>query len=230
MSPHPATEHRSSTRSVLGSALTVVLCDDHQIMRSGLRRVLAESAAIEVVGDAGTAEEAIAEVRRTRPDVLVLDLSLPDASGISVIDSVGVVSPTTKVLILTMHDDVAYLRRAFASGALGYVVKAAADVELLQAVCEVGAGRRYVHPTLGAALLGAEPGRVRSKDADVALSERESEILRLLALGYTNAEMGEMLRLSVRTVETYRHRLQQKVGLRSRAELARFARESGLLS
>ena len=124
----------------------------------------------------------------------------------------------------------AYLRKACAAGALGYVLKAAADVELMQAVHEVAGGRRYVHPALGAALIGGTPAPGDHRGtASMALSDREEEILRLVALGYTNTEMAEMMTLSVRTVETYRHRLQQKVGLRSRAELARLARDSGLL-
>jgi DNA-binding NarL/FixJ family response regulator len=200
-------------------------------MRSGLRHVLAENPAIDVVSDVGTAGEAVEMVRLTRPDVLILDLSLPDASGISIIGQVREASPGTRVLVLTMHDDVAYLRKAFAAGALGYVLKAAADVELMQAVTEVAAGRRYVHPALGAALLGDDPDvRGSGGKRDLALSDREIDILRSVALGYTNPEMAEMMSLSVRTVETYRHRLQQKLGLRSRAELARFARESGLVN
>ena len=214
----------------MSAELTLVICDDHQVVRGGLRRVLMEDQRINVASDVGTAGEAVAEVARVRPDVLVLDLSLPDASGISIIEQVLSASPDTKVLVLTMHDDVAYLREAFAAGALGYVLKAAADIELIHAVHEVARGQRYVHPALGAALLANEPNpdalRVGPK---LGLSEREAEILRLVALGYTNAEMADMLKLSVRTVETYRYRLQQKVGLRSRAELARLARESGLV-
>lgn len=208
----------------------VVICDDHKVVRAGLSRVLAEKEDIEVVADVGTASEMAAATARLHPDVVILDIALPDASGITAIEGVIRSSPKTKVLILTMHDDVAYLREAFAAGALGYVLKAAADVELIHAVHDVAAGKRYVHPELGAALLGAggkpidQPG-----DRELGLSEREVEILRLLALGHTNPEMAALLNLSVRTVETYRYRLQQKVGLRSRAELARLARDSGIL-
>lgn len=214
----------------MSEALRVVICDDHKIVRGGLRRVLAEDPAICVVSDVGTAAEALAVVGDAKPDILVLDLSLPGGSGISIIEQVVSVSPGTKVLVLTMHDDVAYLREAFASGALGYVLKAAADVELIQAVHAVARGNRYVHPALGAALLhtSSESEPPRHSPA-LGLSEREAEILRFLALGYTNAEMAEMLKLSVRTVETYRYRLQQKVGLRTRAELARLARDAGLV-
>jgi two-component system response regulator NreC len=215
----------------LTTTIRVLLCDDHKIVRSGLRRVLAEDPGIDVVGDFGTATEVIAEVRRLTPDVVVMDISLPDSSGIEAIGRVLQASPGTGVLMLTMHDDVAYLREAFSAGALGYVLKAAADVELIQAVYEVASGKRYVHPVLGAALLASESTSTGPQEsAALGLSDRETEILRFLALGYTNSEMATMMQLSIRTVETYRYRLQQKVGLRSRAELARLARETGLLA
>lgn len=208
----------------------VVICDDHKVVRAGLSRVLAEKEDIEVVADVGTASEMAAATARLHPDVVILDIALPDASGITAIEGVIRSNPQTKVLVLTMHDDVAYLREAFAAGALGYVLKAAADVELIHAVYDVANGKRYVHPELGAALLGAGgPPTDGPGDPELGLSEREVQILRLLALGHTNPEMAALLNLSVRTVETYRYRLQQKVGLRSRAELARLARDSGIL-
>ncbi len=210
--------------------IRVVICDDHKVVRAGLSRVLAEKEDIEVIAEVGTASEMAAVTARLHPDVLVLDIGLPDASGITAIEGVIRSSPQTKVLVLTMHDDVAYLREAFAAGALGYVLKAAADVELIHAVHEVADGRRYVHPELGAALLVAGRSAVSEPGGSgLGLSEREVEILRLLALGHTNPEMAALLDLSVRTVETYRYRIQQKVGLRSRAELARLARDSGIL-
>lgn len=207
----------------------VVLCDDHTIMRSGLRRILGEAPDITVVGEAGTAHAAVETVRAERPDVVVMDLALPDESGITAIERIMAASPTSRVLVLTMHDDVAYLQEAFAAGATGYVVKAAADMELLRAVREVAAGVRYVDPTLGAALLdGRSQPRSSAISPVAALSERELEILRLLALGYTNSEMARKLQLSVRTIETYRSRMQQKMGVRSRADLASLARDAGL--
>jgi DNA-binding NarL/FixJ family response regulator len=193
--------------------------------------VLVEDSGIDVVGDFGTAVELVAGVRGLIPDVVVMDIGLPDSSGIDAVALVVRASPTTRVLMLTMHDDVAYLRAAFSAGALGYVLKAAADVELIQAVHEVAAGRRYVHPVLGAALLASESDSTGPQEsATLGLSDRETEILRFLALGYTNSEMATMMALSIRTVETYRYRLQQKVGLRTRAQLARLARETGLLT
>jgi DNA-binding NarL/FixJ family response regulator len=215
----------------LTTKIRVVLCDDHKIVRSGLRRVLVEDPGIDVVGDFGTAAELMSEVRELAPDIVVMDIGLPDSSGIDAVGRVLRASPGTRALMLTMHDDVAYLREAFAAGALGYVLKAAADVELIQAVYEVASGKRYVHPVLGAALLASEGASAGPQEsAALGLSDRETEILRFLALGYTNSEMATMMRLSIRTVETYRYRLQQKVGLRSRAELARLARDAGLLA
>lgn len=209
--------------------IRVVVCDDHTLVREGLRRVLAENASIEVVADVGTAADAIAACREHQPDILLLDVSLPDESGIATIRQVLDVSPATHVVMLTMHEDVAYLREAFGEGAMGYVIKAAADVELLHAIQEVCRGVRYVHPNLATALMDL-PADSGEQGALIArLSEREKEILRFLTLGYTNPEMAEMLTLSVRTIETYRFRLQQKVGLRSRAELVRLAREAGLV-
>ncbi|GAA5161738.1 response regulator transcription factor [Pseudonocardia eucalypti] len=214
----------------MADQLRVLICDDHKIVRGGLRRMLSEDPAIKVISDVGTAAEAVAAAARAKPDVVVLDVGLPDQSGLSAIGLIREASPATKILILTMHDDVAYLREAFAAGALGYVLKAAADVELFQAVHDVARGIRYVHPALGAALLEKKSAAVTQTSRVESLSEREAEILRLLALGYTNPEMADMMQLSVRTVETYRARLQQKVGLRSRAELARLARDAGLVS
>lgn len=214
---------------VVTDRIRMVVCDDHTLVREGLRRVLLEDPAIDVIADVGTAADAIEACRRHRPDIVLLDVTLPDGSGIAAIQKITEASPDSRILMLTMHEDVAYLREAFAEGAMGYVLKAAADVELLHAVHEVRRGVRYVHPTLGAALLEPPPPAAGEGALVSNLSEREKEILRYLSLGYTNPEMAEMLSLSVRTVETYRWRLQQKVGLRSRAELVRLAREAGLV-
>jgi DNA-binding NarL/FixJ family response regulator len=156
-----------------------------------------------------------------------MDLSLAGEDWISATRRIAEASPNTRVLVLTMHADVAYLRQAFEAGAAGYVLKKAADVELVMAVRTVAQGNQYVHPDLGAALLEEDFSGGRSGQAR-PLSARETEILRLLALGYTNPEMANTLHLSVRTVEGYRSSIQQKLGLRSRAELAAFARDAGL--
>jgi DNA-binding NarL/FixJ family response regulator len=209
--------------------ITVALCDDHAVVRAGLRRILEGDGGIEVVGEATTAAEAVAVAGAHQPDVFVMDLGLRGESGIEATRRVRAASPGTRVLVLTVHDDVAYLRAAFEAGASGYLVKDAADVELVLAVRRVAAGDGYVHPTLGAALAAPGP-RGRLTGPGGALSERELEVLRLVALGYTNAQIAAELYVSVRTVETHRAHIHQKLGVRARAELVRLAREAGLLA
>ena len=199
-------------------------------MRSGLRRILDAEEDIEVVGESGTVKEAVALAATCSPDVFVMDLGLPDGSGINATAEVIRVSPATRVLILTVHDDIAYLRRAFEAGAAGYLVKEAADIELVQAVRQVATGRQYVHPTLGAALLAPDVAPARLAGPGGELSDRELEVLRMMALGLTNAEIGEQLYVSVRTVETHRSHIHQKLNVRNRAELVRRAKDAGLLN
>ncbi len=210
-------------------AVRVALCDDHGIVRSGLRRILDAEEDLEVVGEAGTVKEAVALAATCLPDVFVMDLGLPDGSGINATTEVIRVSPATRVLVLTVHDDIAYLRRAFEAGAAGYLVKEAADIELVQAVRQVASGKQYVHPTLGAALLAPDAAPARLAGPGGELSDRELEVLRMMALGLTNAEIGEELYVSVRTIETHRSHIHQKLNVRNRAELVRRAKEAGLL-
>ncbi len=212
-----------------GDVVRVALCDDHGVVRSGLRRILATEPDLQVVGEAGTIREAIVLAASERPDVFVMDLNLPDGSGINATASVRKASPATRVLILTVHDDLAYLRRAFEAGADGYVLKEVADVELVHAVRQVASGHQYVHPTLGAALLAPDTPTARLGGPGGDLSEREVEVLRFIALGSTNSEIAEGLYVSVRTVETHRAHIQQKLNVRTRAQLVRFARDAGLL-
>ncbi|MCZ7526764.1 MAG: response regulator transcription factor [Acidimicrobiia bacterium] len=211
-------------------SIRVALCDDHALVRSGLRMILERQSGVEVVGDVGTGGEAVSLAEQEQPDVFVVDLALPDDSGVHVAGRILEVSGETKVLIVTMFDDVERLRAAFDVGAHGYLVKEAADVELVLAVQTVAAGHRYVHPSLGAALLGDQEVREGGqRTAGPQLSKREFQVLRLLALGHTNAEIARELYLSVRTVETHRLHIQQKLGLRRRAELVQFARDEGIL-
>lgn len=213
----------------MAERIRIALCDDHAVVRSGLRRILETEPDLEVVAEAGTADEAVTVARDTQPDVFVMDVGLPGRSGIDATSDVCKVSPTTKVLVLTAHDDVAYLRRAFAAGAAGYLVKEAADIELVLAVRQIAAGKQYVHPTLGAALLAPDAATVRPAGPGGELSEREVEILGLIANGLTNAEIAERLYVSIRTVETHRAHIYQKMDVRTRAELVRIARDTGIL-
>ena len=183
---------------------------------------------IEPVGEAGTARDAVFEARSTKPDVILLDVVMPDQSGLEIIPTLLKENPEVRILVLSMQDDPQYVREAFAAGARGYVLKEAADTEVVAAVREVASGGRYVHPELGARLVAAESEERRRAEED-PLSERESEVLRLLALGHTNQEIAKQLFISVRTAETHRAHIMQKLRLSSRAELVRYALERGLM-
>jgi two-component system, NarL family, response regulator NreC len=206
----------------------VLIVDDHAVVRSGLRLLLDAQADLKVVGEAGDMRSAVFEARALKPDVILMDVVMPGASGIDATTAVLKEAPEAKVLVLSMQDDPRYVREAFSAGARGYVLKEGADAELVDAVREVAAGGRYVHPELGARLVAAEADELAKADAD-PLSEREREVLRLLALGHTNQEIAKMLYLSVRTVETHRAHIMQKLRLETRAELVRHAIDQGLL-
>ena len=208
--------------------IRIVIVDDHAVVRSGLKLLLDGQEDLEVVGEAGDARTAVFEVRAQKPDVILMDVVMPTGSGIEATPDVLKEAPDAKVLILSMQDDPAYVREAFAAGASGYVLKEAADAELVAAVREVAAGQRYVHPALGARLVAAEADE-RARAEEDPLSEREHEILRLLALGHTNQEIASQLYLSVRTVETHRAHIMQKLRISTRAELVRYALERGVL-
>jgi two-component system response regulator NreC len=208
--------------------IRIVIVDDHAVVRSGLKLLLDGQEDLEVVGEAGDARTAVFEVRAQKPDVVLMDVVMPSGSGIEATPAVLKEAPDAKVLILSMQDDPAYVREGFAAGASGYVLKEAADAELVAAVREVAAGQRYVHPTLGARLVAAEADE-RARAEEDPLSEREHEILRLLALGHTNQEIASQLYLSVRTVETHRAHIMQKLRISTRAELVRYALERGVL-
>jgi two-component system response regulator NreC len=206
----------------------VLIVDDHAIVRSGLKLVLEADEEIEPVGEAGNARDAIFEARALKPDVILLDVVMPDRSGLEIIPQLLQENPETKVLVLSMQDDPRYVREAFDAGANGYVLKEAADNEVVAAVREVAGGGRYVDPELGARLVAAESAERRRAEED-PLSEREGEVLRLLALGHTNQEIAKQLFISVRTAETHRAHIMQKLRLSSRAELVRYALDRGLL-
>jgi two-component system response regulator NreC len=207
--------------------IKIVLADDHAVVRKGLRLLLDGEEGFEVVAEAGTAEDALRYVRAHRPQVLVLDLNMPgNVNSLDAIPEVEASGDGTRVVVLTMQEDPEFARRALGNGAAGYVLKEAADDELVEAVRRAAAGDTYLNPRLGAALAAA-PLKPAGPPDD--LTEREVEILRLIALGHTNVEIGEQLYLSVRTVESHRAHIQQKLRRSSRAELVRYALDHGLL-
>jgi DNA-binding NarL/FixJ family response regulator len=209
-------------------SIRVLIVDDHAVVRSGLRLLLAAEEDIEPVGEAGSARDAIFQARALKPDVILLDIVMPEQTGLDVLPQLMHESPDVKVLILSMQDEPRYVREAFAAGASGYVLKEAADNEVVAAVREVAGGGRYVNPALGARLVAAETEAERLADED-PLSDREREVLRLLALGHTNQEIAKRLYISVRTAETHRAHIMQKLRLQTRADLVAYALERGLL-
>jgi two-component system, NarL family, response regulator NreC len=206
----------------------VLIVDDHAVVRSGLRHVLESEVGIEVVGEARDARHAVFEARAKQPDVILMDVVMPGMNGIQAIPEVLKASPAAHVLILSMQDDPRYVREAFAAGAAGYILKEAVDTDVVAAVREVAAGGRYVHPTLGARMIAADATE-REQAENNPLSNRELDVLHLLALGHTNQEIAELLVLSVRTAETHRAHIMQKLRLQTRAELVRHALKLGLL-
>jgi len=206
--------------------VTIVLADDHQVVRRGLRLILDAEDEFEVVDEAGDIETTARKVLAYRPTVLVLDLQMPGGSSLEAIPRLLETSPSTAVVILTMQDEPASAREALRAGALGYVLKEAADDELVQAVRLAAEGRTYLTPSLGARLAAEPPAPAGPPDD---LSARELEVLKLIALGHTNGEIATQLFVSIRTVETHRARIQGKTRCTTRAELVAYAREHKLL-
>ena len=208
--------------------ITIVLADDHAVVRSGLRMVLEREEDFAVVSEAGDAEAALRTVLGHKPTVLVLDLNMPgELSSLDAIPRVRDASPATHVVVLTMQEDPEFARQALRAGAAGYVLKEAADDELVNAVRRVAAGETYLNPRLGAVLAAAPPEPSGPPDD---LTDSEVEVLRLIALGHTNAEIAQQLFLSVRTVESHRAHIQQKLGRSTRAELVRYALDHGFVA
>jgi two-component system, NarL family, response regulator NreC len=207
----------------MAERISIVLADDHTVVRRALRLLLEGEPGFEVVAEAEDADGAVRYLRGHKPDVLILDLNMPGRPSLEAIGDMHEASPETRIVVLTMQQEPAFARRALQQGVLGYVLKEAADDELVQAVRSAAAGETYLQPALGAKL-AAEP-----KSAASDLSERETGVLRLIALGHTNAEIAEKLYISVRTVETHRAHIQQKLGVSTRAELVRSALSRGLI-
>jgi len=214
---------------VTSPKIRVLIADDHAVLRAGLRMLLNAQSDMQVVGEAADGAEAVNRAAELVPDVVLLDLSMPGPPGTAIIERLVRLTPSPRVLVLTMHDDPAYLGAALHAQASGYVVKKAADVELLSAIRVVHRGGTVVNLTRPGQGEHRDPALPAADRPPPPLSQREIDVLRLLALGHTNQEAAKHLALSVKTVETHRKRLRTKLGLKSRAELYRFAVETRLL-
>ncbi|MGE0481665.1 MAG: response regulator [Phycisphaerae bacterium] len=212
--------------------IRVLIVDDHAVLRGGLRLLIDAQPDLRVVGEAGSLPEALEVARATQPQVITLDLVMPGPSGVASVERLRGVAPHARIVVLTMHDDPAYVRAAVAMGAAGYVNKSAADTELIAAIRAVARGRVFIDFGENARLddvLGAGASAAHGQSPVDALSEREREVLRDAARGYTNQQIADGLSLSVKTVESYRARVMRKLRLKSRADLVRIALELGLL-
>lgn len=209
-------------------SIKVLIADDHGVLRAGLRALLSAEAEFEVVGEAACGNEALHLVPRLRPDVVLMDVSLPGPDGIEVTRRLTGQDPEVRVLLLTVHEDAALLREGLRAGAAGYIIKRAVESELINAIRSAAAGDLYIHPAMTRTLLGEDRPAGVEEQALARLTPREVDVLRLIAHGYTNTEIADLLHLSVRTVETHRANVRVKLHLDSRADLVRFAAESGL--
>lgn len=212
--------------------IRIVIADDHNVVRSGLRVLLNAQADLEIVGEAASGAEAVERVVALRPNVILLDIAMPGMNGLEAARQIRRDAPEVQILILTMHDDEEYVRLFLEMGVAGYVLKNAADTELADAIRTIHRGESFVYPPLMPALiesvLGPSDGSVSRSDRE-ALSPRETEVLRLVALGYTSQQVADQLEIGVSTVETHRARIMEKLGLRGRAQLVRYAMAQGLL-
>ena len=209
--------------------IRILLADDHTVLRSGLRALLSAQADLEVAGEAADGGEALRLAQTIKPDVVVMDIGMPGVSGIDATARIRRELPSTKVLILSMHDDQGYLRQALRAGASGYVLKKAADTELLAAIRAAARGEVFLDPSLAKGFV-EDVVLPKAQESDIPmLSDREREVLHLLARGHTNQQVADRLCIGVKSVETYKARLMEKLGLKGRAELVRYALTHGLL-
>ena len=211
-------------------SIRILIADDHGVLRAGLRALLNAEPGLEVVGEAADGLTALQLAAELRPDVALMDLSMPGLDGIQATRQLKETLPGTRVLILTVHEDESLLREAIQAGASGYIIKRAVESELINAIRAVHSGDLYVHPTLTRALLrDLSPALPSDQAPTEPLTPREIDVLRLIAQGYTNRQVAEKLHVSVRTVESHRANLTGKLGIASRAELVRYAKEHNLL-
>ncbi len=239
MTPETSIE-KAPGRFPSGSAATenqaekirVLIVDDHTILRAGLRMLLNAHPDIEVVGEASDGNQAVASAQRLQPDVILMDIAMPECNGIEATRQIKRLMPETRVLVLTMHENEEYLFQVLRAGASGYILKEAADTELVTAIRVVYSGRFYLSPSAQSIMVGDYLQRVRAgeeRDSYSALTEREREILKLVAEGYTNNQIAERLTISPKTVDTHRTHIMDKLNLHSRAELVKYAIRKGLI-
>lgn len=212
------------------NTIRILLADDHGVMRAGLKMFINAEAGMKVVGEASNGVEACAAAEQLKPDVLIMDLSMPDMDGIQATEAIRLNSPDTKILVLTVHEDAGYVRQLFQKGAAGYLAKSAVAEQLPTAIRQVMSGGTYLDPQLAAKLVEQTSGSsANGHRDDRALSEREADVLRRVAWGHSNAEIAAQLHVSVRSVETYKARMMQKLGLRTRSDVVRYALDRGWL-
>jgi two-component system response regulator NreC len=215
-------------------SIRVFIADDHGILRGGLRALISAQADMEVVGEAANGPDAETGIAQSEPDVALMDISMPGGGGLAAIAAVKRIRPKTRILVLTVHDELGYVRAAADAGAIGYVVKNAVDTELLAAIRAVAQGRTFMDVSAGMGLAEHSMMKKRPRTADgrepPQLTPREREVMARVAEGYTNSQIAEELRLGVKSVETYRARVMDKLGLTSRSDLVRFALESGVIA
>lgn len=210
-------------------AISILIADDHGLIRAGLRALLQDVAELSIAGEAEDGYIALRRIAELKPDIVLMDISLPGLSGIEVTRQVRDISPTTRVLMLTVHEDEGMLRESIRAGAYGYILKRAADAELIQAIRVVSQGHMYIYPSLTSALVkDLSPHAAAPEPATETLTAREKEVLLLLARGYTNRQIAEEMNLSTRTIEGHRASLVNKLGISSRVELMNYVEEHGL--
>lgn len=209
--------------------IAILLVDDHKVLRDGLRSLLESEADMEVVGEAGTGEQAIQLTASLCPDVIVMDLGLPDMSGLEAIRAIRKDNSTSRIVVLSMHSRREFVVPAIEAGSDGYVPKSSTHTSLLQAIRVVLKGERYLHPIAATAVVESLTGQQSEAQKFELLSDREQEVLRLTAMGYSSREVGDQLMISPKTVETYRQRAMEKLGLAHRSDLIKFALRAGIL-
>lgn len=211
-------------------AIRILIVDDHRLLRAGLKTLFSADPSLEVVGEAANGEEAIWCAEQTRPDVVLLDISMPESNSLEITRRLVETMPNTRILILTMHEDSALIQAYLQAGAAGYIIKRAAESELIDAIYAVWRGMIYVHPSMMRLIMSTDrPTPPPAQRYTEPITVREKEILSLIARGYTNRQIAAMLHISTRTVETHRANLMEKLNLHSRIELARYAEEHGLI-